>query len=520
MDDRRRERIPDDATEARLPEDGGTCDRSGEDGGRAFDQPPEADGPTYDRPLGTADPSGRPLSRRRFLQWSAVAGTVLLAACGPEEPSRPAATPITAPTDAPPEPSPTPSATASPSESAASDQAVTKTLYRDGALADGRADRLRLGVSILVEDGRIRWIRPSDDEGADTKGSHIIDASGSTFVPGMVDAHSHITLPGGAHWIDRGFDPPERMLEAAERNAGLLTGAGVRWARDVGSPIVRDPLDGQTRGLAIGVRERWRDKAGYPYVRAAGSWVTRKGTLPAGLTAEARDADELLALALAQLDDGADLVKLYLDGPDPGTSPWSVAEVSRVVKAVHGRGARVTAHSGHLAGARVGAEAAVDALEHGWELDAAVARTMATSGVALVTTLTVMRSWLSFSRTTNIPRFASTDGRRAVLARLERAEASVMAAKRAGVKIAAGTDFGGGSSRANQLPWEVESLVAAGLEPWEALASATWRGGELLGDEGAGVIREGGPADFCLVHGDPLSDPRAMWRVWWVAWVA
>jgi imidazolonepropionase-like amidohydrolase len=95
--------------------------------------------------------------------------------------------------------------------------------------------------------------------------------------------------------------------------------------------------------------------------------------------------------------------------------------------------------------------------------------------------------------------------------------ASVRLADAAGVAIVGGTDFGGGSSRANQLPWEIECLVQAGLEPWQALASVTWRGGELLGEPDAGVIREGGPADFSLVHGDPLSDPTAMWRIWRVA---
>ena len=83
--------------------------------------------------------------------------------------------------------------------------------------------------------------------------------------------------------------------------------------------------------------------------------------------------------------------------------------------------------------------------------------------------------------------------------------------------IATGSDFGGGSLRANQLAWEVTSLVEAGIEPVDALAAATWRGGELIGESEAGVIREGGPADFFLVHGDPLSDPAALWRVWRVA---
>lgn len=395
---------------------------------------------------------------------------------------------------------------------------MSRRLYRDGALADGRSAELRVGVSVLVEDGVVRWIRPSDDEGPGADGAEVIDASGSTIVPGLVDGHSHVTLPGGAHWIDRTYDAPERLLAYAETNARLLTEAGVRWARDVGSPVVDDPADGRRRALALGLRDRWRGRTDRPYIRAAGTWVTRAGTLPEGIGVEARDADELLAGALAQLDDGADLVKLYLDGPDRDVSPWTTAEVERVVRAAHERGARVTAHSGRLAGARAGVEGGVDALEHGFELDADVALAMADRGTALVSTLSVFRSWLSFVRTTRIPRFASDEGRATIRDRQERAEASVRAAHAAGVAIATGTDFGGGSVRANQLAWEVESLVAAGLEPWEALGAATWRGGELLGEPDAGVVREGGPADLVLVHGDPLSDPTALWRVWHAAW--
>jgi imidazolonepropionase-like amidohydrolase len=399
---------------------------------------------------------------------------------------------------------------------------MARTLYRDGALADGRSDRLELGVSILVEDGAIRWIRPADDEGdpaADRPGeTEIVDASGSTFVPGMVDCHSHLTLPGGAHWIARIDDPPERMLAVAEHNGQLMTRAGVRWARDVGAPVVRDPVDGRRRALSLGVRDRWRDRPGTPYVRAAGCWVDRAGTMPGARSVEAETADELVALALGQLDDGADFIKLYMDGPEPGVAPWSVDEVAGAVAAIHARGAKVTAHSGDLAGARVCIGAGVDSIEHGMELDAEAAAAMAAKGIVLVSTLTVFRSWQTFATTTAIERFTSEAGRGRVAARRERAEESVRLAHAAGVAIATGTDFGGGSSRANQLPWEVESLVAAGLAPWEALGAATWRGGELLGEPDAGVIREGGPADFALVHGDPLSDPTALWRVWRVAW--
>ncbi len=400
-----------------------------------------------------------------------------------------------------------------------------RTLYRDGALADGRSDRLELGTSILVEDGRVAWIRPSDDEGPTGPSGgpdgalEVVDASGSAFVPGLVDCHSHLTLPGGAHWIDRIDDAPERLLAVAEHNARLLRQAGVRWARDVGAPTLDDPVDGRHRALSLGVRDRWQGRPGYPYVRAAGTWLSRAGTLPGERMVEAETAGELLVHAIRQLDDGADLLKLYLDGPDPETAPWSAAEVEPVIAAAHERGAKVTAHSSRLAGARVGVEAGVDCLEHGMELDAEVAASMAAKGIALVSTLAIFQSWLSFGETTRLERFAMPDGHRRILERRARASESARLAHAAGVAIATGTDFGGGSTRANQLAWEVECLAGApGLQPWQALGAATWRGGELLGEADAGVIREGGPADFALVHGDPLSDPTALWRVWRVAW--
>ena len=382
-------------------------------------------------------------------------------------------------------------------------------------------------MSILVVDDLIVWIRPIDAEedpllGGPAAGGldadlRIVDAGGSTIVPGMVDGHSHLTMPGGSHWIERGGDGPAAAMATAAHNAGLMTQAGVRWARDVGSGVGRDPVDGRKRALALGVRDRARGRIGWPHIQAAGTWIGGPGAL-GDLGVEVADADGLAAAAERQLDDGADFIKLYLDGGDPMVCPWSKAEIERVVSAVHARGARVTAHSGRIDGASKGVAGGVDAIEHGFELDADVAAEMARRGTFLVSTLSVFRSWESFGATTTIERFTGPEGRERIAARRERAEESTRFAHRAGVRIATGTDFGGGSTRANQLAWEVESLVAAGLEPWEALGAATWRGGELLGEPDAGVVRDGGPADFVLVHGDPLSDPTALWRVWRVSW--
>lgn len=396
-------------------------------------------------------------------------------------------------------------------------------LYRGAAVADGRTPSLRVGLSILVENHRITWIRPTENEPAIGPGVKVIDARGATVVPGMVDGHSHVTLPGGAHWIERGFDPPERLVEEAELNGRLQSTAGVRWARDVGSVTGVDPVDGRRRALALGVRDRWRDRSDHPYLRAAGTWIAKGDFLP-GLAVSVRDGDELLTAAKSQLDDGADLVKLMMDAPRAAdgsvddASPWTPEDVRRVTEMARARGAVVTAHSSFLPGARAAVAGGIHSIEHGFSLDADLARNMAMRGVFLVSTLAVFRSWATFERTSPASPISSEKSREMREKRKAAAVESLRLAHRAGVRIAAGTDAGGGSLRANQLAWEIEALVEAGLEPWEALGAATYRGGELLREPEAGALREGGPADFFLVHGDPLTDPASLWRVWRTAW--
>lgn len=388
-----------------------------------------------------------------------------------------------------------------------------RVLVVGAALADGTSAALRHGVSLLVEGSTVAgmWF---DGDGPDgDPGGTVIDASGATLVPGMVDSHAHLSMPGGARWTERGLDPTEDLLATGEDNGELLVRAGVRWARDVGAPR-RSVAEGRERALSLVLRDRWAGAHDRPYVRAAGTWLTLAGSLPHGLAVEVEHGADLLAAVEQQLDDGADLVKLYLDGPDADTPPFSTAEVERAVQVAHARGARVAAHSGNLPGARVGADAGVDSLEHGFVLDDDTAAAMARNGVTLVSTLAVLRSWQTFRTTADIDRFTSEEGVARIAQRRETAEQSTLLAHRAGVAIAAGSDFGGGSLRANQLAWEVQALVEAGVEPHVALAAATWRGGDLWGDPQAGRLSVGGPAHFSLVHGDPLNDPSALWRIW------
>ena len=380
---------------------------------------------------------------------------------------------------------------------------MSRTILHDAALADGSSDSLRMGVSVAIADGRIEAIGANDE--IDQHGADVIDAGGAVVVPAMVDCHSHLTLQGGSHWIERGDDPPAVLREVARLSAKRLVQAGILWARDVGAPSA----DG--RPVSLDVRDELSGKSGNPYIRVAGTWI---GKTDPGFFITTDD-DGLKDAALHQLDLGTDFVKIYMDAPGGAKeSPFSVAALKAATDAVHARGARVACHSGYLDGARVSAAAGVDSIEHGMEIDDDVARTMKKNNVTLTSTLSVFASWETFARTTAMERFTADEGRQRIAKRKEGAYAAVAAAKRAGVRIATGSDFGGGSVRPGHLAWEVELLVAAGLTPREALVAATRAGGELLGDDHAGRIERGMPADLVLVHGDPLSDARALWRVW------
>jgi hypothetical protein len=242
--------------------------------------------------------------------------------------------------------------------------------------------------------------------------------------------------------------------------------------------------------------------------------------LPPGWAAgRGQRRDRLLAAAaLGQLDAGADLVKLYLDGPDGDSSPFHRRRGPphrRGGPCPRGHGDR---HSSLLPGARAGVAAGWMPWSTGSGWRPTWPGSWPPLGTALVATLAVLESWASFGATTRLGRLCLGRGRAGLAERRAAAHESVRLAHAAGVLLGAGTDFGGGWLRANQLPWEGETLVAAGLEPYDALAAATVNGGRLLGEPGAGVLAQGGPADFLLVHGDPLSDPGSLWRVWRTGW--
>lgn len=380
---------------------------------------------------------------------------------------------------------------------------MTSVLYRGSALADGRSHVLTLDVDLLVADGEVRGLWPGGAP-VGTPADQVVDASGTTLVPGLVDCHNHLTLAGGARWMLSGTEDREGLLAVAEESGEALHRAGVAWVRDTGSP----QRDGSAVSLAV--RESWRGRRDRPRVASAGTWLAATGVLAPHLAVHVTGGEELLRAAGVQVDDGADLVKIYLQGPDG--PPFTPDEVAAVVALAHDRGAKVAAHAGSDAESLVGARAGVDSVEHAFELSDATIAVLADQGVTLVSTLGVMHSVRTFASTTTGTRWSGQTDE--VDRRLPVAESAVARAFGAGVRIAAGSDAGGGSLRHGLLAWEVEALVRAGLPGCDALAAVTWRAGELLGEPSAGRLAVGDTARGLFVHGNPLEDPSALWRVW------
>ena len=346
-----------------------------------------------------------------------------------------------------------------------------------GAIADGGSARAMRNVSIVVLDGRFVYAGPRDGA-PDTRGAALADLAALTAVPAMVDCHVHLTGTGGGDAHARLQDPDSILLARATENARLLARTGVLGVRDVGA----------MRAANVRARDALRGQPDMPYIVAAGTWIARRGRYVA-FAIEVDSADELHAAAMAQLDAGADLVKITSDGATGSAAHWTVTELKRTIDAVHARGKKVAAHSQGL-GARVAAEAGADTIEHGFTIDAATAAAMR-GKAALVTSLST----------------ASAFGQ------LDVAFASLRAARDAGVRIATGTDAGGAPPRFGDFATEVELLVHAGMPPHDAIAAATRVGGEVMGIDGLGRLGGGATADFLLVDGDPLADPAALRRV-------
>jgi imidazolonepropionase-like amidohydrolase len=342
----------------------------------------------------------------------------------------------------------------------------TTLVLRGGQYLDTRAGVLRPNGAIVVRDGRIIEIQPPAASPKLPPGAKGLDVTGRTILPGLIDAHVHLTLAG---------DPAANAL--ATLRAGFTTVVDLGSAGGAGIKL-RDRI---ARGATPG-----------PAVIAAGSWIGAKGGVCEFGGATVAGAEEARSRARSDLEAGADLLKACVTGwpADAVAAPDSVelgpGPLSAVLEVGRAAERPVYAHAIGRAGALLAVERGVRALAHTPIVDSAAAAQLRRTGVVVISTLATL---------------GSRPGGDAV-------RRSFRALRAAGIPIVLGTDAGVLPHGRNAD--ELLALVEAGLTPAEAIRAATVEAAALLGRKDLGEIAVGAAADFLVVEGNPLQDPELL----------
>jgi imidazolonepropionase-like amidohydrolase len=366
-------------------------------------------------------------------------------------------------------------------------------------LWDGTDSPTQPRRSVEVRDGRIYWIGAASEWQGNRTNVRVIDGRARSLIPGLMDCHVHYSSPGGPDWIARFTDPlPELTLRAVELAETSLR-SGVTTARDVGAPS------------AVNIRLAQAAHAGEvraPKIHAAGTWIAHRGTYVA-FARHFGESGELRAAIKAEIDAGADLIKVALApwnenarAENSPEIPFDDKLLSVAVEEAHRAKFKIACHANDPESCRIAARAGVDSLEHGMFLEPADLQAMASNGTYLVPTMSVWDAMLYYARTVDWP---ENRKKRAGDLR-DSSRKTVSTAITMGVRIALGTDAGGGAARHGRIAREAELMVESGMDPRDALMAGTSNAAKLIGEPDRGTIEKGKIADLVLLDGDPLDN--------------
>ena len=376
-------------------------------------------------------------------------------------------------------------------------------LIENVRLWDGTDAPSQTKMSIEVRNGYIHWIGAASEWQGKRTNISVIDGAARTLIPGMMDCHVHYSSPGGPDWIARFLDPlPELTLRASELAEACLR-AGVTTVRDAGG-VHNVNVELAHRANSGTIRS--------PHIHAAGTWIAHRGTY-VPFARQFGDVDELRAAIRAEIEAGADWIKVALAGWNQEARPEGAPDIpfdetllAVAVEESHSAGFKIACHAADETSCRIAARAGVDSLEHGFFLNADDLEAMAKNKTCLVPTLSAWDAMLYYAREVEWPAARKTR----VENYRENSRASVSSAIRAGVPIALGTDAGGGAARHGRIAREVELMVECGMESRDALIAATSSAAKLLGESERGTIEVGKIADLVLLDANPLEDVSAL----------
>jgi imidazolonepropionase-like amidohydrolase len=400
---------------------------------------------------------------------------------------------------------------------AAGQASAQDVVIHAGRLIDGLSGQPRSEVSILVRDDRIVGV----EQGFQTPaGAKVIDLSQATVLPGLIDAHTHVTSlnrTGNGIAKNMTYSPLDTAL-AATVNVGKILRSGVTTVRDLGGlygtdiALKRSIELGEVAGPrmwvageAIGPTGGHNDWShGYAEDVSRRDWG-------AGL---ANGADAVMALARKEHKLGASVIKIMpsggvvSQGDDPKAKLMTDAEINAAVETAHALGMKIAAHGHGKSSIDAAVLAGVDSIEHGTYADAESFKLMKGKGTYFIPTLLTTQRLYDAAKTRPETLNPSTVAK--VLA-MGSSLTKLTNAHRAGVKIAFGSDTGMGENLK-----EAALMVQAGMTPAQVIEAATKSAADLIGSQEIGAVEAGRYADIVAVAGDPLSDITELERVQFV----
>ena len=379
--------------------------------------------------------------------------------------------------------------------------------------------------TIIVDKGRIVRI---EDGATAPAGATVVDMRTRTVLPGLIDAHVHLTQDSGLPWyvpLRTKYSEPYAATTGL-KNALITARAGFTTVRDAGGPMLaslamRDAIE---EGSFPG-----------PRILVAGTTLSIIGGHGDGIVGLAPEIGDALNKATPQIGvctgpeecakavrliaaKGVNVIKFHATGGvlDDGAigleQHFTDAEMKAIVDTAHQMGLKAMAHAHGARGIEAAVRAGVDSIEHGTFADDTDVALMKQKGTYMVATLMAFSGLQLYLGKGIYTENVEAKARRT----LTEWGKALNRAYKAGVKIALGTDAAVFPHGRNGE--ELALMVSkAGMTPRDALIAATRGGADLLGLAGeTGTLEAGKSADLIAVDGDPLTDPAAVQHVGFV----
>lgn len=371
-----------------------------------------------------------------------------------------------------------------------------------GHMLDVKSGRTLNDVWVVIENGKIVRVGTGAEQGA-----NIIELPNATLLPGLIDAHTHLTFDPTFGYQELGISIPKEALIGA-KNARITLEAGFTTVRNVGANGYTDIAlrDAINEGMVPG-----------PHIIASGPALSITGghcdnnLLPYEYHAHSDGAADGIEGVQHKVREnikyGADVIKICATGgvlskgDDPQASQYTLEEMKAIVADAHRLGRKVAAHAHGAQGILWASEAGVDSIEHGSYIDQPAIQMMKSKGTYLVPTL-YLGDWMTENAAKiGLPEMYAGKMR----AIIPVARANLKKAFDAGVKVAFGTDAAVYPHGLNAHEFAV--YVKLGMTPLQAIQTATVNAADLLGwSDRIGTLETGKFADIIAVNGDPTKD--------------